>query len=109
MSAALSEVWFFACHMCWGAMTTMTAMTTTIVLYYGPFTLNVSGASASTPASYLIKSGYNTFLERLAWFIRKSKQFNVSDITSDITVMTLTPSVNGPLMESQSQSYRMGE
>ena len=37
-------------------------------------------------------------LEWLTWFIiKKSKQFNHSDIASDIAALTLTLSVNGPL------------
>ena len=48
-------------------------------------------------ASYLINWGCNPFLERLAWFIKKSKQFNQSDIASDIAAVMLTLSVNLPL------------
>ena len=42
------------------------------------------GASESTLASYLINCSCNLFVEWLAWFIRKSKQFNQRNITSDI-------------------------
>ena len=48
-------------------------------------------------ASYLINCGSSPFLEWLTWFIKKSKQFNDSDITNDIAALMLTFSVNGPL------------
>ena len=41
-------------------------------------------------ALHLISCGYNPFLEQLAWFIKKSKQFILNDIASDITALTLT-------------------
>ena len=47
-------------------------------------------------ASYLINWGRSPLLEWLTWFTMQSKQFNQSDIASDITAMTLTFSVNGP-------------
>ena len=50
--------------------------------------------------SYLINWGFNPFLERLPWFIKKSKQFNQSDIASKIAALTLTISVNGPLIQN---------
>ena len=50
----------------------------------------------STLISYLINWGCNPFLEEIAWFINKSKQFNQSDIANDIALM-LTLSVNRPL------------
>ena len=53
---------------------------------------------SSTLASYLINCGCNPYLERLTWFIKKSKQFNHCDITSDITALTLMLSVNGSLV-----------
>ena len=34
--------------------------------------------------------GLQPILERLTWFIKKSKQFNQSDIASYITTLTLT-------------------
>ena len=39
------------------------------------------------------------FLERLAWYIKKSKQLNQSNISSDIAALTLTFSVNRPLRQ----------
>ena len=48
-------------------------------------------------ASYLINWGCNPYLEWLVWFIKKSKYFNQSAITSDTAALTLTLSVNGPL------------
>ena len=47
--------------------------------------------------SYLINWCYNTYLEQLLWFIKKSKQFNHSNITSNISALILTLSVNGSL------------
>ena len=34
--------------------------------------------------------GWNPFLERLAWFIKKYKPFNQSNIASDIASLMLT-------------------
>ena len=64
------------------------------------FTLSANdcfGASASMIASCLINWGCNPVLERIAWFIKKSKQFNQSDIASDIAALTLMFNVNEPL------------
>ena len=47
-------------------------------------------------AAYLINWGCNPFSKRLTGFIKKSKEFNLSDIGSDITGLTLTLSINGP-------------
>ena len=62
----------------------------------GLFTLSVNnsfGTWASMPASCLISWRCNPFLEPLPWFIKKSKQFNQSNITSDLAVLTLMLSV----------------
>ena len=51
----------------------------------------------------LVNWGFNSFLERLAWFIKKPKQFNwepYCNIGSDIAALTMTLSVNGPLFPS---------
>ena len=53
--------------------------------------------SASMLASYLIDWSCNPFLEWLAWFIKKSKKFNHSNITSDITALMQTLSLSEPL------------
>ena len=45
-------------------------------------------------ALYLINWGCNALLNDS---LKKSKQFNQSDITSDIAALTVTLSVNGPL------------
>ena len=47
-------------------------------------------------ALYLINWDCNPFLNWLAWYIKKSKQFN----QSDIAVLTLTLSVNGPFFHT---------
>ena len=54
-------------------------------------------ASASILASYLMNIGCTLFLEWLAWFIKKSKQFNQSKIPNVKAPLTLTFSVNGYL------------
>ena len=41
--------------------------------------------------------GLQPIFEGLAWFVKKYKQFNKSDIVSDIAALTPTISVNGPL------------
>ena len=48
-------------------------------------------------AAYVINWGRNPFLKRCTWFIKKSKQFNQSDIISDISALTLTLTLNKPL------------
>ena len=48
-------------------------------------------------SAYLINWDLNPFLEPPAWFIKKCKQFNQSEITSDIGALTMTLSVNSPL------------
>ena len=54
-------------------------------------------------ASYLINCNCNPFLEGLTWFIKKSKQFNQSDIDCDTEAWMLRLSVNGPIAgDSQS-------
>ena len=53
-------------------------------------------------AWYLICWDCNRFLEPLAWFNKESKQFNQSDIGSDITALALLLSVNCPLIRSRS-------
>ena len=58
------------------------------------------GASVSTLASYLISWSCNLFLERLALFIKESKEFNQNDIASDIAALRLSLSVNRPLHDS---------
>ena len=47
-------------------------------------------------ASYLISWGLQPIFGGLAWFIEKYKQFNRSDIASDIALLMLTLSVNEP-------------
>ena len=56
----------------------------------GPFTF--SGVNVN--ALYLINWDCTPFFERLAWFIKKSKEFNQTDIASDITALMLALSVN---------------
>ena len=46
--------------------------------------------------SYLINWSGNPFLKWLAWFIKNSKQFNQSYITSDIAALALTLTVSEP-------------
>ena len=60
--------------------------------------LNVNdwfGASAATFTSYLINLGCNPFLEWLAWFIKKSKQFKHSEFANIAKLRPLLI-INGP-------------
>ena len=41
--------------------------------------------------------GLQPILEQLTWFIKKSKQFNQNNITGDMTALTLTLNIDGPL------------
>ena len=45
----------------------------------------------------LVNRGCNPFLERLASFIKKSKQYNWSNTTSDNETLMLILCINGPL------------
>ena len=42
--------------------------------------------------------GLQTIFGVISWFIKKSKQFNQSNIANDITALTLTPNANGPFI-----------
>ena len=55
------------------------------------------GVSVSILTSYLTIWGRNQFLEQLDGFIEKSKQFDQSNITSNIATLMLMLSVNEPL------------
>ena len=52
--------------------------------------------STSTLVSYLINWDRNPILEWLAWFIKKTEEFNQNDIASDIPPLMLALCVNVP-------------
>ena len=65
------------------------------------------GASVSTLAWYLINWGCKPYLEWFAWSIKKRKQFNQSDIASNIPALTLALSVNWPLHHNVKTQRRL--
>ena len=66
--------------------------------FNGLYTLNIIidlGVSTNARVISLEIGSCNKFLEGLAWFTKKSKEFNQYDFASHLTQLTLTLSVDG--------------